>query len=719
MPKPSRSKGARTRVFTGCRTCRLRHTKCDETRPGCNVCQQSNLSCGGYAPRLLWTTDNDDVVAGQEGDSSRLRYPLFSGKPPFNSPSMTPPFTTLDIEREAMSNSLQESLGSRLADDMLFELDVASKGVSVQQAFSLFKGPFGALQLCEKEEPPCSTQGPSSSLSSDRISADSEESCTEDIQCQEWAQQLSEVELDAFSTSFGFPFELILQGDTEVAPTWIPDSPTLDLFADYPTDTSPVLPSIDPNMAPNDTEENNSCLNDAIDATLEGQTVSTNALVRGPSASDLLDPALPEQAPFLLRHYKEHIEATTTAIRARRKSPWQLIFLPSAFQTFAELSLMGTASHSRVTVLCALLARSAFQIHKSDSDPKSSRYGHTIGTRHVERALCHLKKVLDLELASTWQAEYEDVLMALLAMALITPFHGGHRSQRFLFDAERLIRMRGLSHHKTQNIRILHHLYTYLRVIAESLSSSTGPLNAESEHSDPEATLCSGTFRVGEESLNQGLDPTIEKTAEIGYCDIHLQIQGLWKHTLHSAMHGIPESLMTLLAQTISFANEKAHLESRARCDLKLSNDLKCHVKTLEERIWSWCINSELTIKSSPEGAQPSHYQELIHHPCTQSMVLAIHRALVVYFYRRVYDVSAMVLQDTVKEMIEYLETCIEKLVDDDDFTPSLAWAASIAVSEATRPELRKRALSCVLITDSRGYYCGQGLSGTPIVSVG
>ncbi|KAK7445677.1 hypothetical protein Landi51_08073 [Colletotrichum acutatum] len=99
--------------------------------------------------------------------------------------------------------------------------------------------------------------------------------------------------------------------------------------------------------------------------------------------------------------------------------------------------------------------------------------------------------------------------------------------------------------------------------------------------------IASNSFHIREESLNTGLDPNEEKSKTVGYADIHLESQGLWRETLHSNIHGIPESLMTLLAQTIQLSNEKDHLETRARSNPKLASDFKTHVKTLEGRIWT------------------------------------------------------------------------------------------------------------------------------------
>lgn len=72
-----------TRTFTGCRTCRSRHAKCDEAQPVCGTCQRLGLDCGGYGSRLFWITDEVPPSLRQEQQQSHrnpeYRYPLFSG----------------------------------------------------------------------------------------------------------------------------------------------------------------------------------------------------------------------------------------------------------------------------------------------------------------------------------------------------------------------------------------------------------------------------------------------------------------------------------------------------------------------------------------------------------------------------------------------------------------------------------------------------------------
>ncbi|KAK5661206.1 hypothetical protein OQA88_11097 [Cercophora sp. LCS_1] len=44
---------------SGCRTCKLRRLRCDETKPGCRNCAQKGFECPGYQQRLQWSTKHE------------------------------------------------------------------------------------------------------------------------------------------------------------------------------------------------------------------------------------------------------------------------------------------------------------------------------------------------------------------------------------------------------------------------------------------------------------------------------------------------------------------------------------------------------------------------------------------------------------------------------------------------------------------------------------
>ncbi|KAI8235990.1 Arginine metabolism regulation protein II [Colletotrichum sp. SAR 10_77] len=479
----------RSRTFTGCRTCRSRHLKCDEARPICSSCRRLNLVCEGYDGQLLWVPDplcsasGDQKHASSSHRGTSYRYPLFT-----------------EDERNSMAVEIVESMGDRSAGDIVLDLD--EKSVHGVDEVCL-DGPFGVFRAFEGDS--------------------------------------------------------ITNSDTS-------SSPLLQQSESSPTSSpAEALPD----------------------------------LVGG----ELLDDDVEEVV----------IE------------PWSL-----------------------------------------KTDEKAASQWLEVGLDYQKSAQSHLKMALQSESDETSQAKYNEILMAILATAMVSVLYNGSRAVKiFLLDAERLIRLRGLSMPRSFNIRVLHHVYTHLRVIAEStdISSDNAPktgqaLSAQAQaQAATEMAVSLRKFRIAEDSLGADLDISREKPAEVGYADIHLDISGHWPVTMYPDIYGVPESLMTLLSQTISFANEKAKLEAIALYDPRVSAGLSRHVKMLEQHIWSWSLDS------SDNQSGPSRPRELMNrdarlvdHPVIKSLTLAMHQALIIYFYRRVYNMSAMVIQDAVRKTLDYIQ---------------------------------------------------------------
>ncbi|KAJ0270454.1 hypothetical protein COL940_011688 [Colletotrichum noveboracense] len=351
------------------------------------------------------------------------------------------------------------------------------------------------------------------------------------------------------------------------------------------------------------------------------------------------------------------------------------------------------------------------------ADEKAASQWLEVGLDYQKSAQSHLKMALQSESDEPSQAKYNEILMAILATAMVSVLYNGSRAVKiFLLDAERLIRLRGLSMPRSFNLRVLHHVYTHLRVIAEStdISSDNAPktgqaLSAQAQaQAATEMAVSLRKFRIAEDSLGADLDISREKPAEVGYADIHLDISGHWPVTMYPDIYGVPESLMTLLSQTISFANEKAKLEAIALYDPRVSAGLSRHVKMLEQHIWSWSLDS------SDNQSGPSRPREvmnrdarLVDHPVIKSLTLAMHQALIIYFYRRVYNMSAMVIQDAVRKTLDYLQPCLEETADDHDFATSIGWAGFIAACEATTPDLQERGKLILESIDTQGVIFG------------
>jgi len=46
--RKKRSRASKPKVRTGCKTCKIRHVKCDEAKPICQACQRARIVCDGY-----------------------------------------------------------------------------------------------------------------------------------------------------------------------------------------------------------------------------------------------------------------------------------------------------------------------------------------------------------------------------------------------------------------------------------------------------------------------------------------------------------------------------------------------------------------------------------------------------------------------------------------------------------------------------------------------
>ncbi|KAL2121268.1 hypothetical protein VTJ04DRAFT_5295 [Mycothermus thermophilus] len=55
----------RKKSRSGCRTCKLRRLRCDETKPACRNCIQKELECPGYQQRLQWSTKHERPTTTQ------------------------------------------------------------------------------------------------------------------------------------------------------------------------------------------------------------------------------------------------------------------------------------------------------------------------------------------------------------------------------------------------------------------------------------------------------------------------------------------------------------------------------------------------------------------------------------------------------------------------------------------------------------------------------
>lgn len=414
---------SRSRTFTGCRTCRNRHLKCDEAKPKCSTCRRGNIPCEGYAPRLLWMaeqTANPDPAHREE--RSAYRYPLFS-----------------EGARSSMSLELVGSLRNQSAERTLLDLDNESIARNLREHRSA--GPFGVFRAfdgpidCERtldsrpghpghaehrdggnmtSAPVDHSQERGNSgqtqleavQSTDTLNEDPENIFSTDIavDIEDWIRLGSQ-----FCGSSPGPFSFDNFTMNAALPPALSPGP---LFLDGPGakdhETSHCyLPVDGQDPAVVENAEDEYCL----DTIPRSVPVPTDA--NGGSA-------VPAHAAELIRYLRAEVLGGPRA-SSTRLSPWRKLILPRALETFAELSLWNTTSHTRLGILCSLLAKSAYHLHKSVAhDSQQSSRWREVAVSHRHKAQKHLRKALTTEVEGAERAEYTELLMAMLGVCFVS-----------------------------------------------------------------------------------------------------------------------------------------------------------------------------------------------------------------------------------------------------------------------------------------------------------
>lgn len=263
-----------------------------------------------------------------------------------------------------------------------------------------------------------------------------------------------------------------------------------------------------------------------------------------------------------------------------------------------------------------------------------------------------------------------------------------------MIDAERLLRQRGLAkRHISRRARLLHHTYTWHRILDESTYvlrsrsrmrvnfDALSPPTARQEHeaSTPvDYSRLDDFLRLEPEQPPNIGEPAVEKQKdnESGLRDIHLEdsreFEGLFLQ-----LYGVSETWLSLLSQTTRLANVADNIRaSRQTMDAEVLHALEQRQQRLENKICAFAAPHQGNGDNTPD--QPA-----------VSMVRALSSALVIFFYRRVKDVNAWILQGHVEGVIsalkEFESSCESRNLDG----PGCPWPAFMAGCEALRQTQR------------------------------
>lgn len=128
----------------------------------------------------------------------------------------------------------------------------------------------------------------------------------------------------------------------------------------------------------------------------------------------------PDVAQFLLRHFRENLGSITRALPTGLKSPWEILNLSFAVQTFADLNFLETkhVSHAAQANYWAVLSCAAYHanaipaIRTGSSQPSTEN----LDSITLAKAKGHMQMSLRTEVQGKARAKYKDQLMAILML---------------------------------------------------------------------------------------------------------------------------------------------------------------------------------------------------------------------------------------------------------------------------------------------------------------
>ncbi|KAJ5374279.1 transcriptional regulator family: Fungal Specific TF [Penicillium concentricum] len=589
------------------------------------MCQYFDLTCGGYKNDIFFDFETS------RNDGIRFRRPLFSVK-----------------ERERMSEWLLSSAPPKTTLRILSRIDEECERANISDEIEIHRGPFGVFRLNQDRdtllhEPAVNDHEQTQSSSPEDVVPQSNlYSASSDMLLSPWSQALMHLSFD----------------QSENVP-------------------SPPSPGFLDAMIDQDCEENNSAPHGYLHtACFPDQSYNHPVSPASFTSSISTTKAVPQDAVFLLKHYVSAVISLMTPLR-HSKTPWHVLFIPHTKSCLAGLALGDELSDASLCAFYGTLAISAFSL----GGVSRSQTWSEKAIIYKDKAQQHAKMMLMTAYHVPKVAKYKSILMALLTMVQVSMFSGNRRQSEYYFlEAEKFIRLRGLPRKKSRKVRLLHHCYVFERIFHESVFICGA--NSRQRHRVHTAIETSGLGMYSLDSLSfrlsgwENLDQEMMRVRgqEEGENDLHLERPGFWSNSLYPEIFGIPEPWVILLSQVIRLGKEKDATEGNDASDCLSLKEFIGRAKTLEDYINNLRRPSLENIHSH------------LDHEIIENMLNAMQNALGIYFYRRIHDVNASLLQQKVVGVLDNLLRC-----EDTDSTvvhgsAGFIWPAFIAACEAEDP---------------------------------
>lgn len=258
---------------------------------------------------------------------------------------------------------------------------------------------------------------------------------------------------------------------------------------------------------------------------------------------------------------------------------------------------------------------------------------------------------------------------------------------------------------------MLHHVYTWLRIVSESTyvlhdyTPSASFLEAlDSQFRTPpsiDAVAISDKnprlddfLRLDARNSDSDLNIDEPKDLEVGLHDIHLQDSRVFSETMYKQIYGIPETWLSLVSQTTRLANVMETFRntqaSGKHVSLEAWETLQRRSVRLENMICAFDLRRAEGISETTESSKPHRH-----------MLHALSASLVIFFYRRIRQVHPAVLGGHVDNTIAALEKFFAALSPNGHTGPGTIWPTFVAGCEAITSTRREAILKCLEKADS------------------
>ncbi|KAL2397512.1 hypothetical protein ABEF93_000140 [Exophiala dermatitidis] len=669
----AKKKPRRTHAFGGCGTCRRRHVKCDQVRPVCLTCQAVGAICDGFRTELKWVSESHGTGAketvSQDLTSHTVRNHLFSA----------------EQSRKSMSKALQDDLGRKPVDESLSELEDRCKNAVAGSGKDVAIGPFGVFQLQQRAAEPEKQETPTSITDQNCLT------CSD----TDFAQSVGFVDSLNMNDFLDWPdlFDLDLPEND-----FLPQNFEEDIANAAYLETSGLLSRGTPLRG---LEENPVQHEGALNDTRLSSPKPVDASTRNELVDNGINYA---DVQILLKHFNDQVIAHMWAAPVTRKSPWELMNVDSAVITLARLTYMTsqTLSHAALSNLFALTATSAnhlaAQLCKEPDSAASVEHWQHLAIVTIKEAKRHLQWSLRNEVRGPHKAKYKDQLMAIIAMLSFSILYDKQPDARaYMIDAERLLRLRGLAKRNiSRKARLLHHVYTWARIVDEStyvlrsydnldletvlprrFKASTATDQAIAEPRPSHNPRLDDFLRLEHNAHDLDREPEGPKEHEIGLHDIHLEDTREFSEELFAQLYGVSETWLSLVSRTTRLANiMDAVSVAKKRQEFVHLEWLETQKHRLENMVCSFAS----TGRQNGQNTAP--------HP-RDHMVRALNSALVIFFYRRIRNVNPWILQEHVKNVTQALKDFDAACQSSNIDAPGSPWPAFMAGCEALSQEQR------------------------------